>query len=341
MTEGNERLKEIAQRIRHDIDGGAAPHSEKVTVRKFLSWFGCSRRGRSVVSEIRRMLDEHKLRTVPDFEVTWIDALISVEHDPEVGDGVTASEEQIDPTVRVGAIEAANRKPTSVNPHNPLRVATTLMLTNDFSQLPVMDGERSVKGMISWQSIGTRLSLGHPCPTVRHCMVPEIPIIPISEPLSSAIGNISRQGYVLVKGSDNRITGIVTASDVTHQFMQLAGPFLNVGEIEGYLRILIHHKFQIVEMQKALSDTPGRAHSVSRPADLTLGDYCKLLEQEDLWNKLNLNLDRKEFVKKLDWVRQIRNDVMHFDPDGIAPEDTKKLEDLAKFFRDMRHITAI
>ena len=205
MTEeGHKQLKEIAERIKRDFDGGAALFSEKVTVREFLSWFGYSRRGKGIVSQIRRMLYEYELWTVPDFEVTWIDAQISVEHDPQVDDGVTASEEQIDPTVRVGAIEAAHRKPTSVKPDAPLSAATTLMLTNDFSQLPVMETDYSVKGMISWQSIGTRLSLGHTCPSVRHCMDSSFPEILISAPLSSAIGNISRQGYVLVRGQEGK-----------------------------------------------------------------------------------------------------------------------------------------
>ena len=342
MTEeGHKRLKEVAEQIKRGIADGAAPSSVKVTVREFLSLFGYSRRGRFVVSEIRLMLDEYELRIIPDFEVTWIDALISIEHDPKVTDGVTASEEQNDPTVRVGVIEAANRKPTSVKPDNPLSVATTLMLINDFSQLPVMKTEHSVKGMISWQSIGSRLSLGHTCPFVRHCTDSSFSEIPISAPLASAIEDISQQGYVLVRGSKGEIAGIVTASDVTHQFMQLAGPFLNVGEIEGYLRILVHRKFTIEEIQNALPSTPGGEQSISRPADLTLGGYCRLLQKEDLWGRLGLDLDRKEFVDKLDWVRQIRNDVMHFDPDGIDPEDAKKLEDFAKFFRHMRYIKAI
>ena len=35
--------------------------------------------------------------------------------------------------------------------------------------------------------------------------------------------------------------------------------------------------------------------------------------------------DRGEFVKHLNDVREIRNDVMHFDPDDVAPEDLAKL----------------
>jgi len=54
--------------------------------------------------------------------------------------------------------------------------------------------------------------------------------------------------------------------------------------------------------------------------DLTFGEYIRLLERNDSWSKLGLRIDRKLFIGNLDKVRQIRNDVMHFDPDGIEEE---------------------
>jgi len=33
-------------------------------------------------------------------------------------------------------------------------------MTNDFSLLPVMSGSRTVKGIISWKSMGMRFALG-------------------------------------------------------------------------------------------------------------------------------------------------------------------------------------
>ncbi len=149
--------------------------------------------------------------------------------------------------------------------------------------------------------------------------------------------DISQHGYVLVRGEDGIIKGIVTTSDITHQFMQLAGPFLNVGEIERYLRSLVHRKFTIDEMREALPDSAD-GQTVSGPEDLTLGGYQRLLEREELWNRLNLKLERKEFVKQLEWVRKVRNDIMHFNPDGIEPEDIEKLERLVTFFRDLNRM---
>ena len=340
-AKGYERLKTLSDDMKRAIDGGAAPHTEKLTVREFLGWFGYARRGSYVVSEIRNMLEESELRTVPDFEGSWIGASISIELDPQAVEGISASAAPADPTVRIGALEAANRKPTSVKPDNPLQVATTLMQMNDFSQLPVMPNERDVKGIISWKSIGIKLSLEHDCHLVSDCMDPVAKEIHIGAPLFDAIADISQHGYVLVRGNDNAISGIVTASDVALQFMQLTGPFLIIGEIEGYLRSLVHRKFTIEEMKEASSSTSEDGRPMSGPQDLTLGGYYQLLGKEERWNRLDWKIDRKGFLKRLDCVRERRNDIMHFNPDGLEPEDAKTLETFAMFFRNLRRMKVV
>ena len=68
-------------------------------------------------------------------------------------------------------------------------------------------------------------------------------------------------------------------------------------------------------------------------ADLTLGGYHQLLSNRENWGKLDLNIERTEFAKQLDAVRNIRNDVMHFDPDGLSTEDTRTLQNFARFLR--------
>ena len=144
--DGYERLKALSERMKREVEGGAAPDSEDLTVRELLSWFGYRRRGSRKVGRIRHVLAELDLRTVPDFERAWVDMTISITLDPDAVEGIAASDESIDPTVRIGEIDAANRTPTSIDPNASLSGATTLMLMNDFSQLPVMQNERDVKG---------------------------------------------------------------------------------------------------------------------------------------------------------------------------------------------------
>jgi hypothetical protein len=40
----------------------------------------------------------------------------------------------------------------------------------------------------------------------------------------------------------------------------------------------------------------------------------------------------------LDQVRDIRNDVMHFDPDGIPPDDLERLREFARFLQRLQSI---
>ena len=66
----------------------------------------------------------------------------------EVDDGPVAGVPQLQ------VLPAAKRSPLTVSREDSLRYAEAQMLLNDYSQLPVMSGERTVDGLISWKSIG-------------------------------------------------------------------------------------------------------------------------------------------------------------------------------------------
>jgi CBS domain-containing protein len=126
-------------------------------VRKILSWLGVSRRGNKVNWRIRRALELAGLETIPEFEWTYINfpvRFVKIGSDKEL---------EASTIYRIDSLESANQKPISVKPDSLISEATTLMLTNDFSQLPVMTTARDVKGIVSWKSIGSRLSLGKKC----------------------------------------------------------------------------------------------------------------------------------------------------------------------------------
>ena len=330
---GFKRLEQIAEQMKSDQKKDAKPDITQVSVREFIRWFGYERRGNLIVSQIRNKMEELEIRTAPDFEFVYIDRTVRFELVLDEDGELETSDGPDDPTVRIGVLVAANQIPTSVKPDKPLCAATTLMQMKDYSQLPVMVNKRDIKGVISWKSIGYRLALGHECNLVRECMDPANEIS-MDAPLFDAIEDISEHGYVLVRGIDRSITGIVTASDVGHQFMQLAGPFLAIGEIEGHLRRLLHRKFTVDELRKSSLNQEDKK-SIEGLADMTFGDYVRLLQNPNNWSRLNLPVDKGAFTKHLDRVREIRNDVMHFDPDGLEPEHEMTIQDLARFFRDL------
>lgn len=326
----NEGLADLARRVR---EAGQV----SMTTRQFLNYFSSHRRGRKIVTGIRNWMEGQQIWTAPDFEGAYIDATVSVHAEVEAAGESGPPEQLPDPTVRVGVLPAANERPLRVHRNAPLSEATTLMQLNGLSRLPVMGNEYVVDGMISWESIGGRRALQHPCEYVRHCMEPA-EVIVIGTPLVDAMRDISEHGYVLVKGEDGAISGIVTANDIARQFMQLAGPFLVIGEIEGYLRILVHNQFRAEELIE-LGHEEGR--TITGVADLTLGEYCRLLQSPANWGRLNLSsVDHGAFSARLEEVRIIRNDIMHFSPEDHDPSDMQTLLGFARFLRDMLGMNA-
>jgi hypothetical protein len=140
-----------------------------------------------------------------------------------------------------------------------------------------------------------------------------------------------------VRNHEKKISGIVTTSDLSVQLRQLAEPFLLVGEIENHIRRIIDGKFTQKELGNAC-DPSDTQRKIGNVADLAFGEYVRLFENPEHWNKLNIPLDRKEIVKRLERVRMLRNDIMHFDPDGLPPEDLEYLRDVARLLQKLRSL---
>jgi CBS domain-containing protein len=243
-----------------------------------------------------------------------------------------------DPTFRVGRLRSANTPPTSVAPNSSLAEATTKMLMNDFSQLPVINGAPkagNVKGVISWHSIGIRRALGFSFTEVRECM--EAPrIISADTSLLDAIGEITRHQYVLVFDKNNDISGIVTTSDLSVQFRELSEPFLLLREIENHVRhLILKGDFEAQELRNT-SETKDKTRPVNDVFDLNFGEYIRLLERKESWPKIKLPIEREIFIERLENIRKIRNDVMHFDPDGITEEDLDVLRKFTVFLQKLQ-----
>ena len=244
-----------------------------------------------------------------------------------------------DPAFRVGRLLPPNSRPLSVSPDCTLNEAVTLMLRHNYSQLPVMTNERDVKGIVSWETIGPRLAIrGTPVQFVRECMKSHFEVLS-TDLLFRVIGDIVENSYVLVRGEDRTITGILTTTDLSFQFQQLAEPFLLLGEIENHIRSLIDGKFTREELG-SIKDDADDDRTIESVADLTLGEFIRLLGNPEYWTKSGLRVDRKVFTQELDRVRQIRNDVMHFDPDGITSEDHALLRHFLHFLHELRAIGA-
>ncbi len=119
-----------------------------------------------------------------------------------------------------------------------------------------------------------------------------------------AIPIIVAHDYVLVRGDANKIAGIITSSDLSMQFMALTEPFLLLSEIENLVRNMIADKFTIPEMTTACD--PGSSNrDINSVADLTFGEYIRLLQSESRWAKIGLVVDRGIFCRNLDKIGRL------------------------------------
>lgn len=328
-------LSEISDRL-------AKGEQQFATVRTILSWFGAKRRGYLVIQQIESALNHHSLVTDPPFDYAYIDAPVEfhpmswwIEQQIAVDDTVRPLVD-FDPSYRVGRLAAANRAPVSVKPDEPLANAVTIMLRHDFSQLPVMTTERIVKGMISWRSIGARLALGKDCEFVRDC-IEKCNEVELEDHIFEVISLVVENDCVIVRNTSEIICGLITASDLGLQFKQWAEPFMLLGEIENHLRRRIDSCYTTNEIQEAKNPNDAD-RKVESSHDLTFGEYVRLLESRDRWAKFGLKVDRESFIRDLKEVNEIRNGVMHFDPDGIDPNELDALRRFRELLAKLEEI---
>ncbi len=278
------------------------------------------------------------LATDPDFATAYIDGHLtfslsgekepvpqsgsdggpadSVETDGHVRDPQVSEAPVEDPVLRVRMLPAANHPPVTVNRDDPVEKALLLMTKHDYSQLPVTQDLRRVDGMIIWRSVLLARTLGVEPGRVGECMETHEEVR-AEDSLLTAFQKIVDHEAVLVRGDDRSITGIVTATDLSVMFREQTEPLLLLREIGSQLRRLLDGHFPPDELQKNPADEKRKVEDVT---DLTFGECVWLLEKPERWRRLGVRLDRKTFVKELTAVRDIRNDVMHFDPDAARPQ---------------------
>lgn len=353
MQPVSDKIPEELVRVRDTLSKGTEPKEE--TVRTLLGWFNAHRRGFYVVKEVRKALENLGLDTVPDFDSVYIDASIrfvsrsampavatpkgldqavaNAELPPKPGDElVQESVKEQDPASTLGKLPSANRAPVMISPDDTVAQATTLMMLHNYSHLPVVSGKAQVKGLISWKSIGEQIALGRPPKFVRECMS-EARVHEQRTSLFEAVADIIRNQCIVVCDERRQITGIVTTSDLSQHFRDLAFPFLQIGEIENFLRELIKPHFTAAELS-SVSVREGDKE-ITSVYDLQFGDYLYLLRRSGNFERLGLPIDAHSFLKQLDRVREIRNDIMHFQPDELEGDAIATLANTLRFFHQL------
>lgn len=322
-----------------------------LTVRDLIRYWGASSRGSKITRRIETDIDNHGLRTFPNFRQVRLDSVVRLElqagtdaigivpageiADVSNEDAETAVMEIDSPTtvevgLTLGNLESAAGGVMSVSPNDSIAQAITIMLLHDYSQLLVTSGTHTIKGAVTWESIA-RARHRNSDATLSDVIV-GVAEERFDQELTEVLPVIADRSFVIVRGPQHEISGIVTAADVVHEYGELAGPFFLLGELDQLLRLLISSRFTEDEALDACN--AGRDTPVSSLNDLSMGDYLAILRSEMLWKKLDWPLDRKIFCERIDALRELRNDVMHFNPDVDATNSVDQIRYAIRTIRE-------
>ncbi|MBS1525005.1 MAG: CBS domain-containing protein [Bacteroidetes bacterium] len=303
-------------------------------------YLGVSRRGWRVIKDVNDLFDEYEVICEPEFGSAWFYGQIEIKPKPKLSAGKSENSLAIwDPTPRLSLLKAANLNKVkesgegngliTVNRDTSIATATTLMNMHNYSQLPILNNSRDVDGIISWKSIGRALALGKDCKKVTDCKE-DVVILEHDELLFNAVKVILENEVVLVRQKDRTISGIVTATDISEQFISMAEPFLIIEQIENHIRKMFDKKFSPEDLTFSFSQDE-KPKEIRSLADLAFGQYVKLVEDPKKFEKIKINVDRVMLANQLEEVRKIRNEVMHFSTEEITQQNRDMLRQTLNF----------
>lgn len=305
-----------------------ANQAKRITPRTLVLAVGYEKRSLGACRLIEQFLEDNDLEVEPHYQEVWIDGEIELRPKPRA-----KKRRREDPIKRIGLLKAANSKPTTVNNNDSLDKAITLMMMNNYSQLPVMGGPRKVIGFISWETIGEARSKGITSNEVKDYKRNSIKLLSRDMPLMQAIWEIYSNDFIVVQETDGTPCGIVTTADVSSQFLTWTEPFMLLEQIENQVRHILNEKILLEDVKKICQEDGREVNAID---DLTFGEYQRIFENPKHWERIGLKtVNRELFVHMLDDVRIIRNDVMHFDPEGIDEASRSKLKAMADYLNKL------
>ena len=313
----------------------------EMPVRNLLARWDAKADGTTPYQGIDADLANHGLTTSPNYRKVSIDTMVRLitpaQDAKTTGQAPTDTdgENELDVGLTVGNLASALSGVVSVPHTATFDEAITVMMLNGYSQLAVLSGAHTLRGAVTWQSIAyTR----HANPNASFADA----IIPAREArydqeLVEVLPDLETWDFVFVRDEKNAVAGIVTTADVVGKYRELSTPFILIGELDQVLRQLISRTFTLEEVT-SLCDADG-SRSVKSFDDLDMGDYQRVLENPQRWAKLGWRVDRATFVKRLDDLRVIRNNVMHFNPEPLPANTVERLRYILKLLRDFGGLT--
>lgn len=211
--------------------------------------------------------------------------------------------------------------------------ALHLMMKHGFSQLPVVEEDGDLLGVISNKTIAqTYFLLGGQVPlldlTVDHCLVRVDPLTP-EDDLFEACEKLRTEESALVIVEQRKPVGLLTAGDLTDFFRHRSEDLIRIEDIEVTLRLRARDAFpDDATMDQALilalgADPNNPARPKKQFNHLGMADLLHLISHEQNWPRFNGMFEPLElFTSLMDRVRQVRNILAHFRGNADQIQDT-------------------
>lgn len=216
--------------------------------------------------------------------------------------------------------KATPTDPVTVRKGTTINEALTIMLENDFDQLPVTSEDGSeIVGAVTFKSIG-RLGEAVPDQDLEELSVMGTLVSPTyvgrEHNMFELFETFAVEEFVLV-GDRNDMEGIITRYDVFYFLKEQFAPFIMIGEIERSLRRLFETTIPNLEgsIEEAFKPRAEDDPSYSVPESIdhfNFEEYKRFMvvNQDYLPDSLQRELDFA--LNLLEGVRKNRNALFHF-----------------------------
>jgi restriction system protein len=300
----------------------------QLSARDLIGLWGWHRRTTECIDVVDKELARRGLMVEPHFTAVQLDDLVTIsgergEHEPDGGVSATTPVDSsprsadddagTDLAWRIGSLSRA-KKVVTVYSQDPVGVAVERMVVGEYSQLPVVDEYKRLKGVVTWESIAHAQFICRP-KLVASAMSTNPHSCRETEELFARTDDIQRHGFLVIVDGENVVIGILTAADLSGELRNRVQPFTVLEEIERRLRRAVS-PLSVEDLRAAFPKGDSRAKKVSSPSDLTLGNYSFVLDNEKRWTELDWPYERADMVDRLRKIAEYRNAIAHWDIDA-------------------------
>ena len=175
-------------------------------------------------------------------------------------------------------------KPVSVQLSTPVTDALSLMLENDFSQLPTIDADEKPIGFVTYRGI-IRTIWYLDCPIEElhvenvYEKITKTQIYRSDDNLFDMLDRLRDNNAILVVDGNDRLIGIVTSYDATEYYRMRAEDMMQVEDIEATLKDLILSAFTISNSELNTQKLQAAIEKIKSSNQPTKKDYAIALSQ--------------------------------------------------------------